>query len=167
MNIWLRRLHLLLTIGGGFTGAIVTLQALFAAQGAAPVYYVLLVVFAGLYGFGVITGLRFAETSQPTKSLVLYYFLQVPWISSPLIAYRFAAGFHLSGAILNGQLAGFFRVGSDWQFSLLQAAPWGVGVNVFALAMGLLTLKQFVKAQAPVPPKLEPEPPVATTPPSL
>lgn len=142
MNRWMRRLHLLLTIGGGFAGVVITLQAFFASKEANPVFYALLGAFVCLYGYGVFAGLRFAEAPEEKKHLVIFYWLQVPWISSPIIAYRFATGFHLSGAIIGGQLAGFFRIGSDWQFSLLQSAPWGIGLNVFALVMAIVTAKK-------------------------
>jgi hypothetical protein len=142
MNTWMRRLHLVLTVGGGFAGIIITLQAFFASKEANPMFYALLFAFVCLYGFGVFAGLRFAETPQEKKWLAIFYWLQVPWISSPLVAYRFASGFHISGAVIGSQLSGFFRIGSDWQFSFFQSAPWGVGLNVFALIMAIITMKK-------------------------
>lgn len=142
MKLWLRRLHLVLTIGGGFAGMVITLQAIFTAKGANPMFYVVLGTFVCLYGYGVFAGVRFAETPGDKTHLAIFYWLQVLWISSPLIVYRFASGFHVSGAILGGQLAGFLRVGSDWQFSLLKAAPWGIRLNVFALVMAISAMRK-------------------------
>lgn len=150
MNPGMRRLHLLLTIGGGFAGIIITLEAFFASKEANPLFYALLLAFVCLYGYGVFAGLRFAEAPEENKHLAVFYWLQVPWISSPIFAYRFASGFHVSGAIIGSQLSGFFRVGSDWQFSMLQSAPWGIGLNVFALVMAVVTMKKKKESiQAP------------------
>lgn len=151
MNSWMRRLNLVLTIGGGFVGVVVTLQAFFASEEANPMFYALLCAFMGLYGYGIFAGLRLVEAPEERKHLAIFYWLQVPWISSPILAYRFAAGFHVSGAILGSQLSGFFRIGSDWQFSLFQTAPWGVGLNVFALVMAIIATRRSkdVPEQAP------------------
>ncbi|MCX6952924.1 MAG: hypothetical protein NTV51_12280 [Verrucomicrobia bacterium] len=98
------------------------------------------------------------------------YCLQVPWISSPLIGYRFTSGFNVPGAIVGGKLNGGFRIGSDWQFNFLQAIPWGVGLNLFALVMAWILIAAKEPNQAPatsgtVTPPAEPEaapvPPVA------
>ena len=138
----MRRLHLILTIGGGFLGMVVTLQAFVAAKESNPLFYAMLAAFVALYGYGVFAGLRLAEHEEEKKHLMVFYWLQVPWISSPIIAYHFASGFHVSGGFMDWKLSGLFRIGSDWQFSLFQSAPWGLGVNAFALVMAILLLKK-------------------------
>lgn len=145
MNPWLRRLHLVLTIGGGFVGVAATLQTTLTTPSPNPIYYAMMAGFGLLYGYGMFVGLRLVERPAETLHLLVYYCLQVPWISSPLIAYRFTSGFHLSGGIIDGRLSTLFRLGSDWQFSFLLDAPWGIGVNGFALAMALFLAFQRSK----------------------
>jgi FtsH-binding integral membrane protein len=149
MKPWLRRLHIILTIGGSFTGAVLTLQGFFTTKEANPLLYAMYVCFIGLYVYGIIAGLRFAEKEEDKKSLIVFYWLQVPWISSPIIGYRFTSGFHISGAFIGDKMSGFFRLGSDWQFNLFQAIPWGVGLNIFALVMVLLLMKKKEPIQPP------------------
>lgn len=144
----MRKIYLILTIGGGFTGFALTFQAFFTAEQVNLVYYVIVATFVALYGYGMFAGLRLADRPEDKKHLVIFYWLQVPWISSPVISYRFTSGFNLSGAILDFKLTGFFRLGSDWQFSLLQAAPWGIGVNFFALVIAILLTKQLLLSPA-------------------
>jgi hypothetical protein len=95
-----------------------------------------------LYAYGTYAGLRFAEDEKNKKSLIIFYWLQVPWISSPIISYRFTAGFHASGSLIGNELSGFFRLGSDWNFSLLQPVQWGIGVNFFALVMVIVLINR-------------------------
>jgi hypothetical protein len=83
---------------------------------------------------------------------VVAFALQVPWISSPLVTYRFTAGFQLSAGIIGGGLTASFRLGSDFHFFLLQPHPVGLGINVAALAV-LVFLLLAIRRQ-PVPPSL-------------
>jgi hypothetical protein len=139
----MRKVHLILTIGGGFLGVVITLEAFVTAGWSISIPNALLiVVFVALYGYGLFAGLRFADHPEDKKHLALFYWLQVPWVSSPFIAYRFTSGFHVSGAFMDSKLSGAFRLGSDWQFSLFNHAPWGIGVNVFALVMVILLMKK-------------------------
>ena len=150
MNPWLRRLLLVLTIGGSFTGMAITLQAGLVAQDRRIMLSLMYGGFIALYGYGIFAGLRFAEKEADQKHLIIFYWLQVPWISSPIIGYRFAAGFHLSGGLMGNQFSGLFRFGSDWQFNFLQPAPWGLGLNAFALIVALLlTIKRHAPPTPP------------------
>ena len=143
MTRWIRRLNIVLTIGGGFLGLAVTLQALFSLEASPPAVFTLYILFAALYAFGILVGIRLAEGRGIERRLILFYALQIPWISSPILGYRFASGFNLSGALIGFELNGFFRLGSDWQMNLFQALPWGIGLNFFALAMAIyLVLKR-------------------------
>jgi hypothetical protein len=151
MNIWFQRLQLVLSIGGSFIGLAITFQSFFTPNEVAPLYYAMVSGFVVMYGYGLYAGLRFADDRNDTGSLIVFYWLQVPWISSPVLAYRFTSGFHFSGGIFNGQLNWIFRAGSEWQFSFLQSAPWGAGLNVFALAMALFLMKKRRANQALVP----------------
>lgn len=48
MNPLLRKLNLVLAIGGGFTGIVVTLQAFFTSKEANPMVYAMFTGFIGL-----------------------------------------------------------------------------------------------------------------------
>lgn len=143
MNPWLRRLYIILTVGGGFTGVAVTLQVFLSFDESDWMIDVLYLGSIGLYTYGIFAGLRFAENERDKKHLILFYWLQVPWISSPILGYRFTSGFHLSGIFIERDLKGFFRIGSDWQFNIVNTSlPWGIGLNIFALIMVLILIKK-------------------------
>jgi hypothetical protein len=141
MKSWLRKTYIILTVGGSFTGAVLTLQAFMSSREAIPMVYAMYVGFIGLYSYGTWAGLRFAEKEEDKGHLIIFYWLQVPWLSSPIIGYRFTAGFHISGALIGDRLSGLFRLGSDWQCDLLRSIPWGIGLNVFALIMVVILMK--------------------------
>lgn len=136
MNVWFRRLLLVLTIGGGFVGIVLTVQ--FFSSANKVIAYIILVAFIGLYGYGVFAGLKLVEGPVPLKHLRLYFGLQIPFISSPLIAYRFCSGLQATVAIIQPGLQWDSRLGSEFQFAILSSAPWGFGVNFVALAVVLL-----------------------------
>jgi hypothetical protein len=97
--------------------------------------YLVLLLLVGLYGYGIFVGLKLSEGPIPIEHLRFYFALQIPFISSPLISYRFCSGLQATVAILQSGLAWDCRLGSEWQFSLLGSAPWGCGVNLIALIM--------------------------------
>lgn len=145
----MRRLHLILTIGGGFLGIAITLQGLFATSAVNILGYLMFGGFLVLYGFGISIGFRLAEGDIPWSRLALYYWMQVPWISSPLIAFRFTSGAQATLGIINGQLQSSFRIGSEWNFVLFHEAPWAVGVNIFGLVLALFSTRKFWKTMSP------------------
>jgi len=138
MNAWFRRLLLILTIGGGFVGITATIQ--FFLHANKVIAYILTLVFLGLYGYGIFVGFKLSEGSLPLRHLRLYFSLQIPFISSPLIAYRFYSGLQATVAIIQPGLKwGWdWRLGSAWQFVIHSSAPWGVGINLVALAIVFL-----------------------------
>ena len=175
MKTWLRLTLITVTVGGGFTGIAVTLQALFSPQ-AHPLAYFLILVCVGLYVFVTASGLIFVHDPQRTSPLIVALALQVPWVSSPLIAYKFAAGFHVTAGLVSGQFSGGFRFGCDFQINFFQQLPWGAGVNLFALALLVLALhatrmpknvRQPTAAALGISAPLDnPVPPASTTPPA-
>ena len=138
MNAWFRRLLLILTIGGGFVGVTVTIQSLLHANKVTA--YIMAVVFLGLYGYGIFAGFKLSESSAPLRHLRLYFSLQIPFISSPFIAYRFCSGLEATVAIIQpGFRWGWdWRLGSAWQFVIHSSAHWGFGINLVALAIVFL-----------------------------
>jgi hypothetical protein len=136
MNVWFRRLLLILTIGGGFVGVTLTVQ--FFAQADKVIAYAILLAFVGLYAYGIFVGLKLSEGPPPLNHLRLYFALQIPFISSPLIAYRFCSGLQVTVAIIQPGLRWDCYLGSQWQFAILSSAPWGCGVNFVALVIVFL-----------------------------
>ena len=133
MNVWFRRLLLVLTIGGGFLGIAVTIQ--FFAQTDKVVGYIMLLAFIGLYAYGVLVGLKLSEGPPPLKHLRLYFGVQIPFISSPVVVYRFCSGLQATVAIAQSGLTWDCRLGTEWQFAIFSSAVWGCGINFVALVI--------------------------------
>ena len=137
MNVWFRRLLLILTIGGGFVGVARTIQ--FFSHVDKVIAYVVLLAFVCLYGYGIFLGVKLSEGPAPLRHLRVYFGLQIPFISSPIVAYRFATGFQTTIAITQSGLGWDVRfLGSEGQFAILSQEPWGVGINVIASAIVFL-----------------------------
>jgi hypothetical protein len=140
MKSWLRLTLITVTVGGGFTGVALTLQ-LFLRPSQPLAYYLLMLAFLALFAFITVSGLVFVHNPQRTDLLIVALGLQIPWVSSPVIAYKLAAGFQVCIALIAGRFAGGFRLGSDFQINVFQRLPWGAGVNLFALALLVLLLR--------------------------
>jgi hypothetical protein len=91
MKIWLRLALITTTGGGGFTGIALTLS-LFRSQGTGFPSLILLIGFLVLYVFVLTSGLLFVRDPQRTGPLLAALAVQIPYISTPLIVYKFAAG---------------------------------------------------------------------------
>src|SRR5262245_48019204 len=151
MKPWLRLTLITVTVGGGFTGVAITLQSLLARQSQPPVYYVLMAAFLGLFAFVTISGLVFVHNPQRTDLMTISLALQIPWVSSPIITYKLAAGFQVCVALIGGRFAGGFRLGSDFQIYFFQRLPWGAGINLFALLLLVLLLRTTRMPNSPQP----------------
>jgi len=135
MSTWLRLTLITLMVGGGFTGAADTSLALFSPQVEGPALVVICGTFVLLYLFVLITGLLLAHDRQRIMPLVVALALQIPVISSPIIAFRFGAGLVLPVGLGESGFFWWIRFGADWQFNLLQRLPWGVGINLVPIAL--------------------------------
>jgi hypothetical protein len=147
MNLWLKRVLLLSTLGGGFTGLAFTFQLVPQAFDH-PANFVVLAIFVAVFGLGVVAGWMLSENELVGIRPTMWFLaLQVPFFSSPLIGFGFIAGAGVrigigaNGLILSG------RFGSDGWFSLLQGANWGVAINVLALALFLLCRSAQIQAE--------------------
>lgn len=139
-----------LTVGGGFTGFALTLQYLLALQAQQPIYFLTAFAFLALYAFVTLSGLLFVHNPQRTLPLFIAVGLQIPWISSPLLAYRFTAGLQATVGLTGGTFAWRLGLGSDWHCSVFQKLPWGAGVNLIAVLMLVLLAHSHVR-QSPCP----------------
>lgn len=136
MSKWIRRILLVLQIGGGFTGiAVLVLSGNFCSQ--APVSTrMVATVLSLLFSLGIIGGLALAEEKRAGVRLsAIYQLLQVPIVSSPLLTWRLMSGLELSviwwkhEAVFNG------RLGAHAVFTFRRPDPWGIGVNLLPLAI--------------------------------
>ena len=141
MHVLLRLVFVTLTVGGGYAGFVATLPLLFHERASRVSYLLFVITFLCLYTFVVISGLFLVYDPKCKLPLLIAFALQIPSISSPIIAYSFTAGFYVTIAVIDGRAAGSFRLGSDWKLSVLQNAPWGIGVNLFAVAMLVLLVR--------------------------
>ena len=96
-----------------------------------------------LYAFVAAAGLLFVYDPQRTRLLQAALAIQIPWISTPIIVYKFASGLYGFLTVGSPREPGRFGVyfggeallGSSYQFAWLQKNPWTVGVNFVALAL--------------------------------
>jgi hypothetical protein len=116
-----------MTVGGGFTGVALTAQLLFSPQVTGPALLAVCVVFLLLHVFVLISGLLFVHNPTRVIPLVVALALQIPYLSSPVLAYRFADGLFGGVGIAESGPFAWFRLGTDWQFNLLQPLPWRSG----------------------------------------
>jgi hypothetical protein len=135
MSTWLRLTLITITVGGGFTGVALTAQLLFSPQVTGPALLAICVVFLLLHVFVLVSGLLFVHNPARIMPLVVALAIQIPYLSSPLVTYRFADGLFGGVGIAETGAFGWIRLGSDWQFYLLQPLPWGVGINLVAVAV--------------------------------
>jgi hypothetical protein len=162
MNIWFRRFLVVLTVGGGFLGAVISTDTLFAAKNTPVFGYAMIALVIALYTYGIFAGIRLSEDASHYGHVLFFYALQVPFFSSPILLYRFACGFHATIWVVGFSFGWMFRLGSDCQLAILQPNSWGAGVNLFAAAILFALVVHFFsdegKAPAPGPPVTDPPP---------
>ncbi len=147
MKTWLRLTLITMTVGGGFTGVVLTFQSMLHPPDDRMVPYLAAMTgFLALFVFVTVSGLLFVHDPRRTGPLLLAVGIQVPWTSSGLVLYKFATGCYwilslgapqtpgLVGARVNSELL----LGSAFRFDLLHEHPWGIGVNAVALTLFLL-----------------------------
>ena len=158
MKPWLRLLLVMASVGGGFAGMALTTVEFAHAHSAVRV--MLSMLFLGLYGFVTASGLIFVHDPKRTRPLVAALALQIPWISSPVFVYQFAAalcaaitlgtpeetnriGIHFGGSL-------FFGAHFQFRFGSSVDVPISVGVNVAALVLLFLLLRaNQIRVQTP------------------
>jgi hypothetical protein len=113
-------------------------------------------IFA-LYAFVIAGGLVFVYDPCRNQFLQIALLLQVPWISSPFLLYRFACA---SYAIVSAEPPQAGRVGlhfgwvaqfgSQANVGIFQGDGWSLGVNLFAVLLLVLLRTSTRKAPATI-----------------
>jgi hypothetical protein len=154
MNVWTKHLFVVLSVGGGFCGAVLMTRLIPRVEGITS--SVLLAAMIATFAFGVFAGLRFMEDEEKGLGLLSCFFaIQIPIFSSPVLTYDLISGFGVK-LLWMRQWGLFFRFGSEMTIWIMHPQPWGLGVNAFALALFLWTraiLKK--KGQQTEPPLLD------------
>jgi hypothetical protein len=156
MKTWLRLIIITMTVGGGFSGFMTTSQFLFHhPEKSEPLGILLAACFCALNVFAIVSGLLFANNPRRTRPLIAVLAISIPCIVSPFINYNFATGASivLSAGTADGpsgfNLHAAWGMGSSFEFSLMKAHRWSIGVNVFALAILVLLLRS-IRPPAPI-----------------
>ena len=168
MKPWLRLTLITMTVGGGFAGFVLTFEALqsgLTSHSQPALNLVIMGVFLLLNAGVTVGGLIFVYSPHRTNPLIVALAIQVPWISSFLVTYRFATGFDLvlslsgpaKGEDLAFHLGWSFFLGSSWTLSFSQEGQFGLGVNIWALVM-LVLLWRSVRMPLPVHPTISTSP---------
>jgi len=140
MNPWLRRLHLVLTIGGGFAGLALSLGTLGDSFRQSLLAGLVNVGVALYFLWAVVIGLRLADDRASRRSFLWLYGVQVPVLSGPVIAYRLSLGAHVSVGVLGDSFHMSWQLGAQYSINLWAGELlWGVGVNLVALCMYFIT----------------------------
>ena len=148
MNIWTKRLFILLTVGGGYCGA-VFMFILFPQVKGQIAGYILVSAMIATFAFGVFCGLRLIEDEPQGLKLLRWFFgIQIPVLSSPLIAYQLSSGAGLTVSWIGSKMSLFWQFGSEMGVWIFQDRPWGIGVNALAVVMFIWT-GRLLKSRAP------------------
>jgi len=147
MKLWLRRLFLVVSVGGGFSGLTVTTMQLLQSGQPVLTYGVSLAACVA-YVFGIYSGVKFIESETEGLSLLSWYHLvQIPVVESPIISYKFTSGLAAYLAFGNHGLSWGAYFGGQWQFALfqLQERTFGLGANFFAVWATWYLRKQLAR----------------------
>ena len=83
-----------MTVGGGFFGAVISTDTLFAAKNTPVFGYAMIALVIALYTYGIFAGIRLSEDASHYGHVLFFYALQrtrpssrdcnprVPWVES-------------------------------------------------------------------------------------
>jgi len=125
-----------LTLIGSIIGAALTMTTFFGmlTRGLSVRVIPAFLIAGALYALGLAAGVLFAQNDARRGLLRFYYALQILWISSPLVSFRFVSGAHVMPGIMLGNVSFSWGLGSIWHVAgSSAAATWGLGINLVAL----------------------------------
>ncbi len=141
MNRWVRRILIVLEVGGGFMGFSMMLVSLKGGV-SMPAHAVIgFGVFACAFLFGIFSGLTLVD--KPKMGVLLsavYQMIQIPIVSSSWITYNLYSGAQIGIHWSEGKLAVTFHCGARSFFAWEHGEPVQIGVNVLALGLFIYLL---------------------------
>jgi hypothetical protein len=143
MPPWFRRLSVVLSIGGGFSGACLTLTSFFTSHDGGVWPVVLTLLFSTLFIASIFLGLSALDGAVRWRLWMLFYAIQIPRLVTSFVGFVFTSGFFAGATIGDNGLNFGIYVGSEWGISLFAVTKKYdyVGFNAFALVMLCLVLK--------------------------
>ena len=146
MGKWLRRVSGVLTLGGGFAG-IAVIAAQFLSNVPSGVSLTISIAFILVFAWGLVAGVLVLEGSRLGTYLSLpYWLLQVPYFALPWVLYEFSSGAQLALAVRGVGFSYSWSLGARFNLFFGSDVDWFVGVNIFALAMFVLLLREGSRA---------------------
>lgn len=147
MRTWQRRMIGILTLAGSGAGLAAVLQTMFGERSTISALIVYVAALS-VYVIGIIAGVSILEGSRKFHSLaVLFWALQIPFLASPWLSYRFFSGIQLDVVLtLEPDLQFKWAVGSFFHFFLLPGEQVALGVNLVAIYVLRLLLKTPTEA---------------------
>jgi hypothetical protein len=136
MHPWVTRLHVIATVGGGFTGLAVTLAKLMGGWPQLKVAAVLVFsAFGAFFVWSIYVGLRLSEGGNVIRELRIFYVAQILHFTTPALSFHVGLGLMLYvGALPSGQNV-LATVGAYWNTGIFQGEGWFLAVNIVPLIM--------------------------------
>ena len=157
LNIWIKRLIACLQISGGVFGLIL----MYSNGYLSPKINMLSIFLEGLiisfYLFGIISGFALIEDKNiGIKLSMIFYAIQIPYITSFLLSFYLYCGFYLviaTNSPPDNSLSHFF---CSYYISILQKDPFSVGINIAALTIFIILYRANMKLlkKKELPPKI-------------
>ena len=143
MKTWLRLILVVFTVGGGFTLITGATDVLFRTNPMSLTAVMLLGFMMASGAFIMASGLVLVRDPRCTRLAQIALALQIPWVSSPLFAFRLFCGVGLYAVVGLEPPEDVVRVGDHfgWRFQLgayssvgfWENHPWSLGINLVAL----------------------------------
>jgi hypothetical protein len=149
MNRWLKIFLLIVQIGGGLLG-IGIVGRVFLGQDLNKAEMIICAAFVILFAFGILAGT--ALIWKPKLGLILsliFQAIQIPVIITPVVSFILSAGvFWNVFRHESGWGTRFTIIGSRFYFYLNRNEPTCIGVNLVALTLFILLIREiwFIKA---------------------
>ena len=151
MNKWLKTVLLLFQIGGGLLGIALVGWA-FLERNMMLVEVIIYAAFAIVFAFGILAGVVLIK--KPRFGLILsliFQGIQIPIIVTPVVSYILYTGGFLSVYWQEtGWGAKFAFLGSRFYFYLNRGEPWCVGVNIVAVALFIILVREIWFKETPM-----------------
>jgi hypothetical protein len=172
MKKWLRLVLLVITVGGGFAAGSQALTLLLHPQIIDVSHMLLAVIALAMSIFVMSSGLIIAINPTDVRLLIPAIAIQIPYLSSSFLTYKFGAGlpcFIIVGAPEDAGRVGLYGgfealVGGSWKLSFGGDHPLRVGINLAACLLLILLWRERRSIQTSTPPAFAGKPiaPVAS-----